>query len=630
VDQDPKKNLKPKNRHYRQKSRSAEIGLPPAMEAEIERLISIHRESSQQDVAASRLRQMQEELSLGQSQVPEVGTEFKAKHESWEPQIFQAEIAQRFTFQRIRQLAQEMASRRMEALRLYEPTKDQESFHRSNAQIRVVRGSNRAGKTLASHLEVARAVLGVDPHGKYPKRDGRCILVGKDLRHIGQVMWRKLSKPGAFKMIRDINTKEWRAFRPWNAEDLEREAEAKPAPPLIPARCIENIAWEDKKNGVPAAVYLTSGWEIRCFSSLGKPPNGIDVDLSIFDEEITDPDWYPEIIARLLDRQGKFVWSATPQAGSDELYDLHERAVKERMLFEKGRRQVEEFILLLEDNPHIKEEDKLKFIQNLSEEERRVRVQGDFAITSFKVYPEFSMPVHGIDLDEIPPHWTRYAAVDPGHQVCAVLFAAVPPPEEGDMIVLYDELYLREADAIKFAENLKIKVGQDNFQAFIIDRHMAIHTELGRGKTVMQQYSEAMEEFGVKSAGTGSGFILGNDDVSGGIMAVHGAMRVRPDGTPKLRVRRGWLPNFEDEIRRYHKLRVNGVLTDKPNQKRNNHLADATRYLIMYEPQFVRAKAKKKDKAGAIKAFRDKEKRKSDAQGGAGVHLGPKGGGQWM
>lgn len=902
---------------------------------------------------------------LEKYQLPEIQQgEVKAKHENWAPDIFQAEIAQRFTFQRIRQLAAEMASRRMEALKLYEPTKDQQAFHASNAQIRVIRGSNRAGKTLASHLEIARAVLGADPHGKYPKRDGRCILVGKDLRHIGQVMWRKLARPGAFKMIRDFVTGEWRAFRPWNAEDLEREAEAKPAPPLIPQRAIASIGWEDKKNNVPSTVVLNTGWEIRCYSSLGKPPNGIDIDLClsgrseiydpvkrqyrrvdsidgpfhvlsymdgnivtlpaskpfikgygeivevclsngevihttrkhqvmtedekwvsiqdaydqglslksiqscrmgeaechglkspseqslamsrvplqfasktklnkccevghlstgesqllssshncasecvrhdnsstqgfqenycpslhqcgeqfheaqdidqfsppslndalkhnpslslsgdlackhkcsrsesscscepfssscdldassrqhflntdqlhaemhpirgesrqrscfcrntwirpdrhqefcvsshqpcgsvfqplqaiascncakscdvlsstpfafsqqriadgeslfqatrgteggvgdntfpycppnlstpviickitssfkeeiwditvpvthnyiygkiishncIFDEEITDPEWFPEVIARLLDRQGRFVWSATPQAGSDELYDLHERANKDRMLFEKGRRQVEEFVLLLKDNPHIKEEDKLKFAQNLSEEERRVRVQGDFAITSFKVYPEFSMAVHGIDLEEIPAHWTRYAAVDPGHQVCAVLFAAVPPPDESDMIVLYDELYLRDADAIKFAENMKLKVGHDNFQAFIIDRHMAIHTELGRGKTVMQQYSEALEEFGVRSAGTGNGFVLGNDDVSGGIMAVHGGFRIRPDGSSKIRVRRGWLPNFEEEIRRYHKLRVNGVLTDKPNQRKNNHSMD--------------------------------------------------------
>src|SRR5438132_983360 len=49
--------------------------------------------------------------------------------------------------QRLRALAIEKAKRQVEALRLYEPLPLMHSFHACEAKIRVIRGSNRSGKT---------------------------------------------------------------------------------------------------------------------------------------------------------------------------------------------------------------------------------------------------------------------------------------------------------------------------------------------------------------------------------------------------------------------------------------------------------------------------------------------------
>ncbi len=526
----------------------------------------------------------------------------------------------------IRRLIIETAKRRAEALQIYQALNLQQAFHASKARIRLARGSNRAGKTLVAAVEVARAVTGKDPYGKFPTHDGRAFCVGKNLDHCGEVLWRKLGKAGAYRMIRDLATREWRPFRPWDPQDAARKKESKPAPPLIPRRFIRAIAWENKAKSIPKKVTLINGWELNFYSSEGKPPQGSDLDLFWFDEEITDPDWFPEMSARILDRHGCGIWSATPQAGTDRLFELHEQAEVEMGQEDAA---VEEFQLLLADNPYVPEADKRAFAASLSEEDRRVRIFGEFSLTGFKVYPEFSTILHGIDQHfQVPANWSRVVVVDPGYRVCAVLFAAVPPTN--DSVVLYDELYLHDCDAAKFAEAMAQKQQNQIFESFLIDQFMAMHSEAGSGKTVAQQYSEALRLRGVGCVRTGPNFVLTNEGgigaknrVEAGIIAVHGWLRVGPSGKPRLLVVKGKLPNFEFEIKRYHNRRVQGRIIDKPDDRKHNHLMDCLRYLVMFDPKWVKPNPKKAPKTGAVRAWHAKRDRQVKAAGGSYVNLGP-------
>lgn len=539
------------------------------------------------------------------------------QHQQWAAE----EALTAYRAQRLRQLVIERASRRIEALTLYEPLPAQQAFHGSLAGERLVRGGNRSGKTVCAAVEVARAVTNRDPWKKYPERDGRCFLVGKDGKHLGQVMWRKLSRAGAFKIIRDSVTGSWRAFRPLDPADVSRSHLAKLAPALIPRRMIKEVAWENKKEGVPNIVRLVNGWELSFFSSLGKPPQGSDIDLCWFDEEIVDPDWYPEMSARLLDREGRFLWSATPQAGTDQLYDLHERCEKCR-----GDRvpAAQEFLISLLDNPHISPESKAAFLAKLSDPgEAAVRVDGEFAVSSFKVYPEFSMKTHGVPYFDIPAEWTRFAVVDPGHQVCAVLFAAVPPPSEGDYVYLFDELYLRNCDSYRFGEGMAQKCAGLHFYCFLIDAHAAMMTPMAAAKTVERQYAEALSQWKVKSQMTGSGFLWASDDVEGGINAVRGWMRSRDSQPPRLRVLEGKLPNLEFELKRYHYKRQGGLITDRPENRRHNHLVDCLRYLALYQPRWHKPVVGNGPQGGAIRVLRAKQKAQRARRDDGYVRLGP-------
>lgn len=497
--------------------------------------------------------------------------------------------------------------------------------------------SHNSGKTLSAAVQFALMATGQDPHERCPKTDGRAFVVGKDLSHIGTVVYRKLFRAGAFKIIRDLDTSEWRAFRPWDVLDAAREKDAKPAPPLIPPRFVKTIAWEKKAEGIPSLVTLANGWEIHFLSSLGRPPQGQDLTLVWFDEEIVDGEWYPECQARLLDRRGHFFWSATPQASTDRLYELHLRCEKEEMDFKNGgpKPGAREFRLLLADNPHFSNEDKQALAASYSDKEYDVRIGGEFAIESSKVWPEFSKGIHGVEYFDVPDDWTRYAITDPGRQICATMFLACPPPHSAiaipgcdgqffaDDVVMYDELYITNSDAEEYGRRMSQKTGGQRFEAFIIDTHGGRITEMGSGKTVEAQYRKSLEKYGVKSHRTGSGFAWGSDDVQGGLEAFRAWLRIRPNGTPKFRVICDKCPNFLWEILRYRYKRINGIATDDPESRGRVHLMADCRYAALYNCSWVAPRASEARVGGAIAAYRAKMARLRKSSGSGSVVLGP-------
>jgi hypothetical protein len=480
-------------------------------------------------------------------------------------------------------------------LRLYKPTDRQKEFHECRASETLVLGGNRSGKSLCSFIEDAWAATGTHPvEGKYPKEGGNLVIVGANWKHIGLVVVPYLFKAGAFKIIRDKVTNQFRAYDP--VADADRAREAKPAPPLIPPRMIKSFSWVLKSAGYLNSCELHNGWTIYCFSSEGDPPQGFQSNRVHIDEDLNNEAWVPEMQARLADRKGLFCWSAMPHSKNEALLGLNERADKAE---ETGdTRDIKRFVLRFLDNPHIDKDEKRKAIERWSaigDDVLRQRSEGEFVIDSILVYPNFNPSVHGFDLStieggEIPDDWCRYAVIDPGHAVTAVLFAAVPPG--ADRVVCYDELYIRNCNASIFAAEFHKKVQGKKFYAFLIDAHGARLTDIGSGKSPQEQYSEQLLALGVRSKVTGASFIPGSDDIQGGLQAVRMSLHIRPDGTAKFRYVRSRMPNFERELKRYKKKTVNvagtTVVTDEPNKRGEFHLVDCLRYLMAYDPQYHR------------------------------------------
>jgi len=532
----------------------------------------------------------------------------------------------------------ELAKRQCESLRIYEPMEMQEKFHRSRAAERINRGSNRSGKTTTCAVEAAWILSGNHPYLPYPKKNGRLYIVTFDEKQIGEVIYPKLFKAGAFRMIRDEVTQKWRAYRPWH--DAHRVKESKPAPPLIPGRMVKGglkgIAWRMKKNNVFTKFTMVNGWECCCYASGAKPPQGMDVDVVWFDEEIEDSNWYPEMSARLVDRfedspdiiSGRFMWSATPQAGTEQLLKLHEDAGLERI---KEKPRVEEFFVTMDNNKYMedykKEILKEKFKNN--PDEYNVRILGEFAALGYLMYPEFNITTHGVSLESfpekrIPDSWCRYVAIDPGNRFCAALFCAVPPGDH-EHIYFYDEIYLTgNATADKIAQAMKAKLEHQKIQAFVIDDHGSRRSEFG-GFSIRQQLVAAFRQHKVSSISTGHDFVLGSDDVDGRCAMVRSWLNERlPDGKPKILVVKETTPNYQMEIKYYRRKVVNKIIQDHPDPRSMySHLQNCAEYLIHWpglryrKPPSIVQKTMK----SALDLMVEKFERRARRQSGASNHI---------
>jgi hypothetical protein len=214
--------------------------------------------------------------------------------------------------------------------------------------------------------------------------------------------------------------------------------------------------------------------------------------------------------------------------------------------------------------------------------------------------------------------------VDPGRQVCAVLFGAVPPPgTEPFDLVLYDELYIRDCSAAVLAERMAEKCGGQEFELFVIDWQMGRQTQLGSGETVEFAYSRAFKAFKGGSRRSGHGFAWADSNVLGGVEQCRAWLRVNPQtDCPRVVVREGACPNFREEVKRYRYKREGRLVTDKPETRGAVHQMANFRYLVGCDPKFVKVAARERE-AGALRAFRAKEKRRREAAGQPGVTLGP-------
>lgn len=538
----------------------------------------------------------------------------------------QVQTISEFQRDELKTLQSELNARRIEALRLYKPTPKQWEFHTCMASETLVIGGNRSGKSLCTFVEDAWAATGTHPvEDKYRKEGGNLVIIGQNWKHIGLVVVPYLFRAGAFKIIRDAQTGMFRAFDP--VADADRLKEAKPAPPLIPPRMIKSFSWVLKSAGYLNSCELMNGWTIYCFSSEGDPPQGFQADRVHIDEDLNNESWVPEMQARLADRKGLFNWSAMPHSKNEALIGLNERCEKAEE--QNNDRDIKRFVLRFLDNPHIDSDEKRKMVERWSaigDDVLRQRSEGEFITDSILVYPNWNPSIHGFSRDglpngQVPADWCRYAIIDPGHAVTAVLFAAVPPDEK--TILLYDELYIRNCNAIIFGQEFARKTSGQQFYAFLIDAHGARLTDIGSGRSPQEQYSEQFAALNIKSRVTGHSFIPGSDDVLAGLQCVRNMMHIRPCGTARLRYIRGTLPNLEREMKRYKKkvtyVAGTSVVTDEPNKRGEFHLVDCLRYLCAYDPEYH--KPEQHTEEPWYVAWAEK-RRKSQGQSGV-VYLAP-------
>jgi hypothetical protein len=486
-----------------------------------------------------------------------------------------------------RRMVRARIHRRMEGLRLYRPLPPAAAFHDSAKRIRILCGSNQSGKSLTAAAEVAMAVTGMAKHN-FPVAGGNGLVVGQSEDHLGDPMYARLCLPGAFSIIRDEQTRRWRSVRPDPNDPLKLDPydaayreKWQDAPPLLPPRVIKgNPSWQDKSKGVPRKITLHNGWKLLWLPGGSKPKRGSQWHLWWFDEEIEDQSHLPEALRGCLRFGGKGFWSATPETGGVQLYELYERA-------EAGDRDVGAFPLYLEENPYYTDEEKEAFYNSLDEDQRAVKYFGKFALAGRRIYPMYEpMGVHGCEPFAIPETYTRYVILDPGRQHMGTIFAAVDPDEQ--YVYIYDGFDLRNADANRWAQRVKQRQGDTRFEAMVIDKRCGKTKPIAALETVAEHYWRALEEVGIRPRTPGPmyGFFPGSDDVSAREEALLDWMRIRGAGphrgTARLKVFRGAIPDLDTQIKHAH---YDLKRPDKRVELQEDVL-DCLEYLAAFNPHY--------------------------------------------
>lgn len=588
-------------------------------------------------------RSIQEQIKAAEdlmnSLPPQAKAALEAKH---------ADYARR----KAQEVAAELARRETEALRLYRPTEIQDRYHKCTTKEVLFQAGNQVGKSLAGFAEIARAVLGQDPYNKYPKEDGNCAIVGYKERHIGMVIHKYLFRPGAFNIIRDAETNQWRVWRPWVPQDMARSKEKVPAPPLIPDRFIKDIAWKDKAKNVFYKVELTTGWTIYAFSSTAKPDQGFQLDLAHIDEDIINENWYSELVARLSIRNGKLRWTALPHNENDALNRVAERGQDEADDHARGGPEPTTVVIraTIYDNPFMPTEAReanIKLWKSKGEDEYRKRALGELVTDTIRMYPSFGRYTHSIQgykgklgglFDEylktrqLSHNWPRSAIVDPGHHTCAVLFIATIKSEHGEFQLCYDELYMHQCDARMFGANFSIKYQGHWFQRFIIDSHGGAITSMDTGVTPQEAYERELLAKNITCQETGSRFERGCDQIAYRENELRLWLGMKACGVPTILYDFETCPNFEREMTRFKKLKIRDEVIDKGNRQANTHLVECCEYAAAHGLPYVEPPKHRKDLTPAqrwIQNFKDRQRLKAAKSRtfgrGRQVSLGPQG-----
>lgn len=488
---------------------------------------------------------------------------------------------------------------------MYRPmTETHEAAHRCALMEILFRGGNRAGKSIWAAAEFASAALGLPILGmdgnplplKYPKPPLTMWVIGYDLKHIGQTIYRLLFLPGCGGDIKVLPDGKggYRIYNPADQADLQRAHEAELAEPFIPARYVDQDSWDwDKKAGnLFHSVKLKNGTRIFAFASTGNIKQGDAVDVVWIDEDIEYPEYVYDWRMRIASRQGRLFWSAFPWNKNDALRDMSERAAKQA---ETATPAVAEFRASFSGNKFIDAATKERMFRDLPPEVQAARDLGDWCDESVLMYPEFSAARHGFPckllgedakdwlathcLDrELPDKWTRFLTIDPGHATNAVLSLAIPPPEVGDFVVVEAEVYLRNAPKEKVALACKHMMRGRTYHAFFMDPHAGAQTTMGHYQTIREQYAQAFQEAGLKSVLTAHTFLLAEGKPENRWPVVRDALMPRKDGTTRLRVLHEMCPKLVWEFNRYKRRVAQGGKREDIPVDRDNHAIHALEY----------------------------------------------------
>lgn len=284
-----------------------------------------------------------------------------------------------------------------------------------------------------------------------------------------------------------------------------------------------------------------------------------------------------ESMMRLIDFGGDELFTMTPLQGMSWMFD----EIWEP--WTKGKLDEATVVLVdMDDNPHLDERTKNRALAGLSHEERQARKSGRFVHFAGMIYDDFSRNDHVIpQLHELPSNVFLLSGIDPGiRHMAAVLWAYV---DSTDRMVVFDELALQGhtvaqvAEAIHLVNRKWARVIEG--KAFPITPAPYVIDPAARNVSHQTGRSDQMEftDHGIIT-------IVGQNSVTAGINRVKERLQ-----SHRLLVCAN-CPNLIDQFRKYRWQSPSRTENDPKEQpvKKDDHLLDALRYMVMSRPQAPR------------------------------------------
>jgi len=426
----------------------------------------------------------------------------------------------------------------------YKPHAKQEQFHQSNKRRRLYIGGNRSGKTTGGVIEDIWWATGRHPYLQTPKPPIR-----------GRVVTTSLLDGLLKIMIPE--------FQRW-----------------CPVSDLRGGTWTSAYDKQERVLNFANGSTIEFMSydqDLDKFA-GTSRHFIHFDEEPPE-DIYTECRMRVVDTEGSIWFTMTPVEGMTWIYDR---------IFEPGQRgesNIEVIIVDIKENPYLNQSEIDEVLSELDDDERKARGEGKFVQLGGLIYKHFDPRPGGLHvLDEIrvPPNdWLWGASLDHGfNNATAWLWHAVSP--DGRVLTFYE--HYQSGWTIDAHAKEVLRICTEVFKRapdFYIGDPSIRNTDPITGTSIHQEYIK----YGIP-------IVLGNNDVSAGLVRVASYLKPRSDGVPNWRVTPNCV-NLIKEMQRYRwKTYANKKLQNSNNaqeapHKKDDHACDSLRYFIMSRPDLT-------------------------------------------
>ena len=464
-------------------------------------------------------------------------------------------------------------SRRVERYSIYTPDSieghDQLSFHKNNKYIRLLAGGNQSGKSMSGAQEIAWWATGTHPYRQTEPTPVEIWVISTEYTTIRSGIYRHLMTPF-----------------PLGSQ-------------LIPEWEVEQFGPKIQGTEIHGYIKMKNGSIIRFMSAKGAEDarekfQAAKVALIAIDEEINRFLWDELQVRQFATTRPSIIITATLVKSEPWIVELETQG-------EADNEDVHLVRLDTTKNIHIEQSQVQRFIAKYDEETIRYRIRGFSRRYQGLIYKHFNKTTHVIKNFSVPREWTHYFAFDPGFRTSACLYIAVSPDNTK---YIYKEIYEHQAELVDVVDLIRASEGWlhrgykqigpltikrwvpgPNYTPIyqrIIDDKRGRHTitgELGPLEQLSQFYGvECEPAFKAKTIG---------------IERCRASLRLQPKSEILVF---DTCTNFINEIEQYRaredksKQSQNSVI-DEPI-KRNDHLLDCWRYIMMVEPEYTEADVK--------------------------------------